>query len=84
MDGDVDDAVPGLERHLDLAEVVDRVGVVKGEADEALDDRAQLPRVPWGNSGSGRKRGQERQHQRRRARVAQDGDLYPRHGKMRS
>ena len=33
-----------LERHLDLAELVVRVGVLEREADEALDDGAQSPR----------------------------------------
>jgi hypothetical protein len=38
--GDFDETVARLERHLDLAEVVVRVGVVEREAEEALDDGA--------------------------------------------
>ena len=81
--GDVDETVARLERHLDLAEVVVGVGVVKREADEALHDRAQPPLVLCWDSDSDCKGREEGQHQRRRARVAQDGDLHPRHGKRR-
>ena len=75
------DPSPDSSVNLDLAEVVVRVRVVKREADELLDDRAEPPLVLCGDSASGCKRREDCQHQRRRARVAEDGDLYPRHGK---
>ena len=84
MHGDVHDIGVGLEGHLDFPEIVVRVGVVKGETDEARYDRVQLPRVLCGDAGRGRKYWQETQHKRLRARVAQDGCLYPGHGKRRS
>ena len=80
---DLDRSVTRVERDLDLAEVVVRVCVVKREADELMDDRAEPPLVLCRDSGSGCKRREECQYQRRRARVAEDGDLYPRHGKSR-
>ena len=83
MHGDVDRTVARLERNLDLAEVVVRVRVVKREADELLDDGAEAPLVLSGNSDTGCKRREECQYQRRRARVAEDGELYPRHGNRR-
>ena len=76
---DVDVTVGRLERHLDLAEIVVRVRVLEREADEPLDDGAQSPRVVRGNRGRRRKGGEHGRHHRRRARVAQDGDLHPRH-----
>ena len=76
----MDDIGVRLERHLDLAQVVVRVGVLESEADEALDNRAQPPLVLCGGSGGGRKRRQEGQHERPRARVAQDSELHPGHG----
>jgi hypothetical protein len=75
--GDLDETLARLERHLDLAEVVVRVGVVEGEADQALDHRAQPPLVLSRNPSSGRKRRHQSRHQRRRAAVAQHGDLHP-------
>jgi hypothetical protein len=60
--GDVDETIARLERQLDLAEVVVRVGVVKSEADEPFDNPAQPPRIVCGNSGSGRKRREDGQY----------------------
>ena len=84
MHGDVNEIGVSLEGHLDFPEVVVRVGVVKDETDEARHDRVQLPRVLCGDAGRGRECGQENQHERLRARVAQDGGLYPGHGQRRS
>ncbi len=63
MHGDMHRSVAGLERDLDLAEVVVRVRVVKREADEFLDDRAEPPLVLCRDSDSGCKRGDQCKHQ---------------------
>jgi hypothetical protein len=84
VDGDVDEIGVRLQRHLDLTEIIVRVGVVKREADEALDDRAQPPLVISADSGSTAERRNESQNQRLRAPIAQDADLHPGHGKRRS
>jgi hypothetical protein len=60
--GDMNEALIRLERYLDLAEVVVQVGVVEREVEEALDDRAQPPRVLCVDSGSGCKRREEGTH----------------------
>src|SRR6266536_1779600 len=80
---ELDRSATRLERNLNLAEVVVRVRIVKREAEELLDDRAEPPLVLSGDSDSGCKGREECQYQRLRARVAEDGDLYPRHGKRR-
>ncbi len=76
---DLDETVARLERHLDLAEVVVRIGVLEREADEALDDGSQSPRIVRGDSDRSRKGGDHRRHQRRRARVAEHRELHARH-----
>src|SRR5512132_3980329 len=76
----MDDIGVRLERHLDLAQVVVRVGVLESEADEPLDNGAQPALVLCGDSGRGRKRSQAGRHERPRARVAQDSELHPGHG----
>jgi len=82
--GDVDYIGVRLQRHLNLPEVVVGIGVLEGEVDDARDDRLQPPRVLHADSARGRERWDEGQHQRPRARVAEDGCLHPRHGKKRS
>jgi len=83
MHGDLDRSVARLQRDLDLAEVVVRVRVLKRKADELLDNRAEPPLVLCVDSDSGCKRRDQRKHERRRARVAENGDFYSRHGNRR-
>ena len=60
--GDMNEIGIRLEGYLDLPQAVVRVGVVKGEADEARHDSVQPPRVLYGDSGGGRKCRQESQN----------------------
>jgi hypothetical protein len=63
MHGDVHRSFAGLERDVDLAEVVVRVRVVEREADESLDDPAEPTLVLGGDTDGGCKRGDQCKHQ---------------------
>jgi hypothetical protein len=82
--GHLNAVVTGLEGHFDLAELLARIAVLEREGEEALDHRGELPLVLRGDPGGGGERREHRQDQRRRACVAQNGDLHPRHGMARS